>query len=52
MKKALLGVAAACLLVTSAAWGKVGGGDITFSVKGADDVVYSHELYVTKAGQK
>ena len=52
MKKALLGVAAACLLVTSAAWGKVGGGDITFSVKGADDVVYSHELHVTKAGQK
>jgi c(7)-type cytochrome triheme protein len=52
MKEALAGVFAACLLVTSATGGSVGGGDITFSVKGAGNVVYSHELHLTKAGQK
>jgi len=41
-----------CLLAASAAWGKVGGGDITFSVTGASDVAYSHEFHVTKAGLK
>ena len=52
MKKAFVGSVAACLIVASAAWGEVGGGDITFSVKGAGNVVYSHELHVTKAKQK
>ncbi len=41
-----------CLLAASAAWGKVGGGDITFSVTGASDVVYSHEFHIAKAGLK
>lgn len=41
-----------CLLAASSAWGKVGGGDITFSVNGASDVVYSHEFHVMKAGLK
>ena len=52
MKKTLVGVVAACLLVAPAAWGKVGGGDIKFSVKGAANVVYSHEFHIMKAGQK
>ncbi len=52
MKKIVVSVAAACLLVTVTAWGKVGGGDITFSVKGAANVVYSHDIHVTKAGLK
>ncbi len=52
MKKALLGMIAACLIMTPAAWGKVGGGDITFSMQGAADVVYSHDAHVTRAGLK
>ncbi len=52
MKKAFAGAVAACLILASAAWGKVGGGDITFSVKGAANVVYSHDRHVTKAGEK
>lgn len=52
MRKAFVGAVAACLILSSAAWGKVGGGDITFSVKGAGNVVYSHDVHVTKAGQK
>lgn len=52
MKKTAVGVVAACLLVAFAAWGKVGGGDITFSVSGAGNVLYSHDVHVTKAGLK
>jgi c(7)-type cytochrome triheme protein len=52
MKKAFVGVVAACLIMTSAAWGRVGGGDIKFSVKGAGNVVYSHDSHITKAGLK
>jgi c(7)-type cytochrome triheme protein len=52
MKKAFVGGAAACLIAASAAWGGVGGGDITFAIKGAANVVYSHEFHVAKAGQK
>lgn len=52
MKKAFVGSVAACLIVASATWGEVGGGNITFSVKGAGNVVYSHELHVTKTKQK
>jgi len=51
MKKAFVGAVAASLIMASAAWGGVGGGDITFSVKGAGNVVYSHELHVTKTRQ-
>lgn len=53
MKNAFVGGVAACLIMVSAAWGAgVGGGDITFSVKGAANVLYSHEMHVSKAGQK
>jgi c(7)-type cytochrome triheme protein len=52
MKKAFVGSVAACLIVASTTWGEVGGGNITFSVKGTGNVVYSHELHVTKAKQK
>ncbi len=43
---------AAFLISGSIAWGKVGGGDITFSVKGATNVLYMHDSHVTKAGLK
>lgn len=43
---------AVCLLVMSVACGKVGGGGITFSVKGAGNVVYSRVQLVMKTGQK
>jgi c(7)-type cytochrome triheme protein len=52
MKKAFAGVVAGCLITASAAWGNVGGGDITFKVKGAADVVYSHDVHVSKVGEK
>ncbi len=52
MKQAFAGVVMLCLVMAPAAWGKVGGGDITFSVKGASDVLYSHDFHVTRAGQK
>jgi c(7)-type cytochrome triheme protein len=52
MKKTVVGVVVACLLIAISAWGKVGGGDITFSVKGAANVVYSHDVHVTKLGNK
>ena len=52
MNKILIYVFFACLFATSAAWGKIGGGDITFHVKGARDVVYSHEAHVAKAELK
>jgi c(7)-type cytochrome triheme protein len=29
-------------------WGSVGGGDITYSLTGASNVIYSHDLHVTK----
>lgn len=48
MKRAVVFALAACLCAASAAWGKVGGGDITFAVTGASDVVYSHEFHVSK----
>ncbi len=52
MRRMLVAVIVVCLAVAPAAWGKVGGGDITFSVKGAENVVYSHDTHVTKAGLK
>ncbi len=36
------------LVLVSLAWGRVGGGDITFSVSGAANVVYSHDEHFTK----
>lgn len=52
MKNWLLVILAAGLLAAPAVLAKVGGGDITFSVTGANDVVYSHDLHVIKAGLK
>src|SRR5512146_1659567 len=52
MRRALVGMIVACLVLAPAAWGKVGGGDITFSVKGAENVVYSHDSHVTRIGLK
>ncbi len=52
MRRTLVGMVVLCLVVASSAWGKVGGGDITFSMKGADKVVYSHDTHVTKSGLK
>ncbi len=36
----------------TAAWGKIGGGDITFKIAGAKNVTYSHELHIAKAATK
>ncbi len=52
MNKSILVIIAACLFITTAALAKVGGGDITFSVQGAANVVYSHDMHVTRAGLK
>ncbi len=52
MKKGLVVLAAAGLLAATTAAAKVGGGDITFSINGANNVVYSHDFHVIKAGIK
>lgn len=52
MKKTLGIVCIAILLTAAPAWAKIGGGDITFTVKGAAYVVYSHDLHVGKLGLK
>lgn len=51
MKKALC-IAVVLLLAASAAAAKVGGGKVTFSVKGASAVVFDHEAHVMKTGVK
>jgi c(7)-type cytochrome triheme protein len=38
------------LLVATAGLGKIGGGDITFEVKKAGNVVFSHDSHVSGAG--
>ncbi len=52
MKTVLAGMIAACLMMTAPAWAKVGGGDITFSMQGAEKVVYSHDTHVTRLRMK
>lgn len=52
MKKTAFCAIVVVLLAAPAAWAKLGGGDIHFSVKGASDVVYSHDFHVGKAGVK
>ncbi len=52
MKKGLLVLVAAGLLAATSAAAKVGGGDIAFSVNGANNVLYSHDFHVIKAGIK
>lgn len=46
MKKALLTGLAVSLLLSSAAWAKIGGGDIAFKVQEAGNVVYTHDFHV------
>lgn len=40
------------LFMQSAVWAKIGGGDITFHVPGAANVLYSHDDHVGKFGLK
>ncbi len=40
------------LFLVSSAWAKIGGGDVTFAVSGAGDVLYSHDIHVGKLGLK
>lgn len=40
------------LLLSSTAWAKVGGGDITFSVKNNKNVVFSHDIHIGQKGLK
>jgi len=45
----------AVLLVTvfaATTWGAVGGGDITFTLSNVSNVVFSHDVHVTKHKQK
>jgi c(7)-type cytochrome triheme protein len=42
----------AMVLCASVAWGKIGGGDITFTAPGMPDVLYSHEVHVVNAKLK
>lgn len=48
MRKELTVVLLAGVFASSAAFAKVGGGDIKFMPSGAASVVYSHELHVAK----
>lgn len=52
MKKSFLAGIAVTLILSSAAWAKIGGGDITFKVKEAGNVVYTHDSHVVKLGLK
>jgi len=40
------------MLAPAAALAKVGGGDITYTPKGAGKVIFKHELHVSSKGQK
>ena len=51
MKKASLGLLAV-LLLASFGYATVGGGDITFDVKSAGNVVFSHDNHVGGVGLK
>ncbi len=52
MKKILSSVIILILFSAAAASAKLGGGDITFSVKGAGTSVFSHDGHVGKIGIK
>jgi c(7)-type cytochrome triheme protein len=49
MKKVLIGALVPLFLATGAG-AKIGGGDVTFRVHDAGNVVYSHDLHVGKIG--
>jgi len=40
------------MVFAATVWGAVGGGDITFSLTGASNVIFSHDAHVTKHKQK
>lgn len=50
MKKYILTIGLISLLLTPAAWAKIGAEDITFMVSNAGDVVYNHDVHVEKLG--
>jgi len=52
MRKILGFVLVVLFCMQAAAFAKIGGGDITFSLKDAENVLYSHDFHVTKAGLK
>jgi c(7)-type cytochrome triheme protein len=53
MRALIIGIVAACLALPQiAAAQKVGGGDITFTPKNADPVIFSHETHVKGKGLK
>ena len=49
MKITVVGIALV-LLVVSSGYAKVGGGDTAFEVKGAGNVMFSHDKHVTATG--
>uniref|UniRef100_A0A831XLE4 Cytochrome c7-like domain-containing protein n=1 Tax=Geobacter metallireducens TaxID=28232 RepID=A0A831XLE4_GEOME len=52
MKSSLVVPAFMLALAATPALAVVGGGDVTFTVKGAGNVVFSHEMHVSDMGQK
>lgn len=52
MNKVLGGVAVLITVFAATAWGKIGGGDITFQLTGASNVTFSHDAHVAKHKQK
>ena len=48
MKKILVSGMLVVVVLTSAAWGAVGGGNIVFELTKAANVTYSHDDHVTK----
>lgn len=52
MKKVVVPGFLIILLLTSTAWAAIGGGDVTFRVKDARNVVFSHDIHVGKNSLK
>ncbi len=52
MKKTWLGGIIFFIALSGVSWAKIGGGDITFRVKDAGDVVFTHDLHVGSIGLK
>ena len=48
MNKVLIHVIVLIMAFAATAWGKVGGGDITFSLTAASSVIFTHDAHVTK----
>jgi c(7)-type cytochrome triheme protein len=52
MNKVLIHVVVLITVFAATAWGKVGGGDITFALTSVSTVIFSHDAHVTKHKQK